>query len=217
MPEPRLEGVVFDLDGVLVDSIAVMRAAFERSHRLVVGEGEAPFEVYLSHLGRHMPDTLKIMGLPAEMYDTFVVESRKLVHLVNPCPGASDLLLRLRNAKISTAIATGKTRDRAMEVLATTGLLELVDAVVGSDEVANGKPAPDIVLLALEKIRVTAANAVMIGDSPLDLQAGQAAGTRVAAALWGQASPRELLECKADMWASNCTEFGRLLFPPAQD
>lgn len=213
MAEPRLEGVVFDLDGVLIDSIAIMRAAFERSYRLVVGEGEPPFDVYLSHLGRHMPDTLEIMGLPAEMYDTFVVESRKLVHLVNPCPGASDLLLRLRDAKISTAIATGKTRNRAIEVLSATGLLELVDAVVGSDEVANGKPAPDIVLLALEKIGVATASAVMVGDSPLDLQAGQAAGTRVAAALWGQASRRELLECRADMWAANCTELSGLLFP----
>lgn len=212
--EPR--AVVFDLDGVLIDSIAVMRTAFQRAYNQTVGAGDAPFEEYLSHLGRHMPDTLKIMGLPAGMYEPFVRESRALVHLIEPCDGAPALLHKLRAARIPLAVATGKSHDRAVEVLTATGLAALVDAVVGSDEVEHGKPAPDIVLLALDKLGVQPEHAVMVGDAVLDIQSGRAAGTRVVAGLWGQGDEAELLASTPDMVARSCGELGDLLLPAAQ-
>ncbi|MGA8113099.1 MAG: HAD-IA family hydrolase [Actinocatenispora sp.] len=212
MSEPP-RAVVFDLDGVLIDSITVMRTAFQRAYRSTVGDGDAPFEEYLTHLGRHMPDTLAIMGLPAGMYESFVVESRKLVNRIEPCAGASALLRRLRAAGVPTAVATGKTHDRAVEALAATGLLDLVDAVVGSDEVAHGKPAPDIVRLALRRIGADPAETVMVGDSLLDLRAGRAARTRVVAALWGQGEESELLAFDPDLAAAGCAELESLLFP----
>ncbi|GGW80307.1 HAD-IA family hydrolase [Streptomyces galilaeus] len=214
MSELRPRAVVLDLDGVLIDSIHVMRRAFQRAYDLTVGDGEAPFEEYLTHLGRHMPDTLAIMGLPVGMYEPFVVESRKLVHEIEPCPGAADLLTGLRAAGVPTAVATGKTHGRAIEALAATGLLDLVDAVCGSDEVAHGKPAPDIVLLALEKIGAAAEGAVMVGDSALDLRAGRAAGTRTAAGLWGQGDRTELLAHQPDLVAGSCAELAALLHRP---
>ncbi|MEH0467400.1 HAD-IA family hydrolase [Streptomyces sp. B21-097] len=203
--------VVLDLDGVLIDSIHVMRRAFQRAYDLTVGDGEAPFEEYLTHLGRHMPDTLAIMGLPAGMYEPFVVESRRLVHEIEPCPGAAELLAGLREAGVPTAVATGKTHGRAVEALTATGLRHLVDAVCGSDEVAHGKPAPDIVLLALEKIGAAAEGAVMVGDSVLDLRAGRAAGTRTAAGLWGQGDREELLAHRPELVAGSCAELAALL------
>ncbi|MFF8315580.1 HAD-IA family hydrolase [Streptomyces bobili] len=214
MSELRPRAVVLDLDGVLIDSIHVMRRAFQRAYDLTVGDGEAPFEEYLTHLGRHMPDTLAIMGLPVGMYEPFVVESRKLVHEIEPCPGAAELLTGLRAAGVPTAVATGKTHGRAVEALAATGLLDLVDAVCGSDEVAHGKPAPDIVLLALQKIGAAAEGAVMVGDSALDLRAGRAAGTRTAAGLWGQGDRTELLAHQPDLVAGSCAELAALLHRP---
>ncbi|MFF8730087.1 HAD-IA family hydrolase [Streptomyces sp. NPDC015171] len=208
---PPLGAVVLDLDGVLIDSIQVMRKAFQRAYAQVVGDGEAPFEEYLTHLGRHMPDTLAIMGLPAGMYEPFVIESRKLVHEIPACPGAADLLGALREAGVPVAVATGKTYGRAVEALAATGLLELLDAVCGSDEVAHGKPAPDIVLLALEKLGAGPEGAVMVGDSVLDLEAGRRAGVRTAAGLWGQGSRPELLAHAPDLVAGSCTELRDLL------
>ena len=83
-----IQAVVFDLDGVLVDSIEVMQEAFQRAYNEVVGPGEAPIEEYLRHLGRHMPDSLALMGLPAAMYEPFVRFSRDLVHHIPACEGA---------------------------------------------------------------------------------------------------------------------------------
>jgi AHBA synthesis associated protein len=200
--------VVFDLDGVLIDSIEVMREAFGLAYADVVGPGEAPFAAYLPHLGRHMPDTLRVMGLPAEMYPSFVRFSRELVHRVPRCDGAGELLDFLRAQGVGIAVATGKVRDRADHVLDAVGLLGHVDAVTGSDEVPSGKPDPAIVLLALRRLGVEPADAFMVGDSPLDLQAGRAAGTRVAAALWGQGARDELLAGQPDLIATSCGELG---------
>lgn len=206
-----LRGVVFDLDGVLIDSIQVMREAFGRAYAETGGVGPAPFDAYLPHLGRHMPDTLKLMGLPERMYPVFVRHSRDLVHRVNPCPGAAQLLDDLRARGLALAVATGKVRDRAEHVLSAVGLLDRLDAVTGSDEVPRGKPAPDIVLLALDRLGLAPEEAVIVGDSPLDLLAGRAAGVRVAAALWGQGSRDELLTHTPDAAAASCAELGELL------
>lgn len=206
-----VKAVVFDLDGVLIDSIEVMREAFQRSYNQVVGPGPAPFEDYLRHLGRHMPDTLKLMGLPEAMYPPFVEFSKELVHKVPPCEGAEELLDELRAAGIALGVATGKVRYRADHVLDAVGMLPKLDAVTGSDEVPHGKPEPDIVLLAVKRLGVEPAEAIMVGDSPLDLVAGQAAGTRVAAALWGQGTREELLACQPDLVAGSCAELATLL------
>lgn len=206
---PPLRAVVFDLDGVLIDSIAVMREAFQRAYAEVVGTADAPFEEYLHHLGRHMPDTLRIMGLPAAMYELFVRESHDLAHLIPPCQGAAWLLDELAAGGAQLAVATGKSRARAEHNLEAVGLRRRLAVVTGSDEVERGKPAPDIVELTLERLGVRAAEAIAVGDSPLDLEAGRAAGTRVAAALWGQGDHAALLACQPDVVAASCEELGR--------
>lgn len=206
-----LKAVVFDLDGVLIDSIDVMRKAFQQAYSETVGSGPAPFDDYLPHLGRHMPDTLRLMNLPAAMYPSFVRFSAELVHQVERCDGAVKLVQDLRAAGVALAVATGKARDRADQVLAAVGLLDQLDAVCGSDEVAHGKPAPDIVRLALTRLGIDAGQAIMVGDSKLDLQAGRAAGTWIAAAFWGQGSEAELLAEQPDLAARSCADLGVLL------
>jgi len=201
-----LNAVVFDLDGVLVDSIDTMRLAFQAAYAEVVGDGPAPFQTYLSHLGRHMPDILDIMRLPPELYPAFVRHSNALVHRVPASEGAERLLAELRGAGVRLAVATGKTRDRAEQVLDAVGLLGYLDVVCGSDEVRHGKPAPDIVLLALERLDARADEAVMVGDSVLDLQSGHAAGTCTVAALWGHGSAEELVACGPDLVSGSCDE-----------
>lgn len=210
-PVCRPGAVVFDLDGVLVDSIAVMRAAFQHAYGLTVGPGSAPFEDYLPHLGRHMPHTLELMGLPQEMYEPFVVYSRAHVHEVPVHAGAPELLAGLRARGVRLGVATGKTHERACQVLEATGLLPLLDDVAGSDEVEHGKPEPDLVQLAVRRLGVTADDVIMVGDSPLDLEAGRRAGTRVVAALWGQGTREHMLSERPDFTASSCADLAALL------
>jgi AHBA synthesis associated protein len=190
--------IVFDLDGVLVDSMAVMREAFTVAHAEVVGTGEAPFEEYNRHLGRYFPDIMRIMGLPAEMEEPFVRESYRLSHRVVLFDGVRELLATVRERGYGLAVATGKSGPRARALLGQLGVLSLFDHVIGSDEIARSKPAPDIVLRALTLLDARPERAMMIGDAVTDIESARAAGVLAVAALWGEADEAELLAAGPD-------------------
>ncbi|MEU9448688.1 HAD-IA family hydrolase [Streptomyces sp. NPDC048277] len=192
------KAIVFDLDGVLVDSFGVMRQAFTVAYREVVGPGEPPFAEYSKHLGRFFPDIMRIMGLPLAMQEPFVRESYRLADQVRMFDGVPDLLHSLRAGGFGLAVATGKSGPRARSLLDGLGVLELFDHVLGSDEVANAKPAPDIVLRAMELLGVGPDETMMIGDAVTDLASARAAGVAAVAALWGESDPAGLLAAEPD-------------------
>ncbi|REE94802.1 HAD-IA family hydrolase [Thermomonospora umbrina] len=186
-PEPELtpEAVVFDLDGVLVDSFGVMREAFALAYAEVVDGGPAPFEEYSRHLGRYFPDIMRIMGLPLEMEEPFVRESHRLADRVTVFDGVPELLADLGREGVRLAVATGKSGPRARSLLDRLGLIDRFAHVIGSDEIARPKPAPDIVLRALELLDVPAKRTLMVGDAVTDLASARGAGVTAVAALWG--------------------------------
>ncbi|MEU8551300.1 HAD-IA family hydrolase [Streptomyces roseoverticillatus] len=195
-PAPgRFATVVFDLDGVLIDSFDVMREAFAVAYREVVGTGEPPFEEYVTHQGRYFPDIMRLMGLPGEMEGPFVRASHELMDRVKVYPHVPELLAALRDRGVRTAVATGKSGSRARAVLDRTGLLPLLDEVVGSDEVPRPKPHPDIVHEALRRLDAPPGGAVMVGDAVIDIRSGRAAGTATAGVTWGEGSA-ELLRAE---------------------
>ncbi|MFF0289098.1 HAD-IA family hydrolase [Streptomyces sp. NPDC005262] len=196
---PALRAVVFDLDGVLVDSFEVMRQAFTVAYAEVVGPGEPPFREYNRHLGRYFPDIMRIMGLPLEMEEPFVRESYRLAHQVQLFPGVVPLLRELRDRGLKLSVATGKSGPRARSLLDQLGVLPLFDHVIGSDEVARPKPAPDIVLRALDLMEAGTEEAMMIGDALTDLASARSAGVTAVAALWGETAEEEMLAAKPDV------------------
>jgi len=188
-----LTAVVFDLDGVLVNSFEVMRLAFTHAFREVVGDGEPPFEEYLRHLGGYFPEIMRKMGLPLDMEGPFVRESYRLADRIELYPGVRELLDELRERGIPCAVATGKAGVRARSLLDGLGVLDRFAHVIGSDEGDWPKPAPDIVLRALALMDVGASETMMIGDAVYDLEAARAAGVAPVAALWGECDPGALL------------------------
>ena len=207
---PPRHAVVFDLDGVIVDSYAVMGEAFAIAYAEVVGAGPAPFDEYRRHLGRYFPDIMRIMDLPPEMEQPFVRESYRLANQVTVFDGIVELLLTLRVRGLRFAVATGKSGPRARSLLDRLGLLPFFEHVIGSDEVARPKPAPDIVRHALDLLGVSPEQAIMVGDAPTDLASAKGAGVASAAALWAPpedvegllaAGPDAVLRRPADLLA----------------
>ncbi|MCF2435732.1 HAD hydrolase-like protein [Streptomyces thinghirensis] len=177
--------VVFDLDGVLVDSFDVMREAFTVAYAEVVGPGEPPFREYNRHLGRYFPDIMTIMGLPLEMEEPFVRESYRLAHQVRLFPGWWTCWRSSATAGLKLSVATGKR---------TTGPLAARTArcaapVRPRDRAPTRwrvKPAPDIVLRALDLMDTGAEDAMMIGDALTDLASARSAEVTAVAALWAR-------------------------------
>ncbi|MFJ5545142.1 HAD-IA family hydrolase [Micromonospora chalcea] len=194
-----IRAVVFDLDGVIVDSSAVMREAFSIAYAEVVGDGPAPFEEYNRHMGRYFPDIMRLMGLPLEMEEPFVRESYRMAHLVPLFPGVRETLEILHSRGIRMGIATGKAGPRARSLLDQLGVLGLFGQVIGSDEVARPKPAPDIVLQALGNLDVPPHEAMMVGDAVIDLLSGRAAGATAVATTWHGGDIAALLAAGPDL------------------
>lgn len=194
----RVRAVVLDLDGVIVDSFAVMREAFGIAYAEVVGAGPAPFEEYTRYMGRYFPDIMRLMRLPAAMEQPFVRESYRLAHRIPVYPGVRRALEVLDDNGLPMAVATGKSGPRARSLLAGLGLLSRFAHVIGSDEVARPKPAPDIVRLAVDRLGVPPDEAVMVGDAATDVVSARGAGVPVAAALWGSLDLAGLLAAGPD-------------------
>jgi pyrophosphatase PpaX len=121
----------------------------------------------------------------ADTYSTF----QRTIHddMVAPFPGAVETVRELRRLGIAVGVVTSKRREVAGRTLRRCGLEADYDVLVSADDVERGKPDPEPVLRALEHLGVGGrpVDALFVGDSPHDVKAGKAAGTRTAAALWG--------------------------------
>jgi len=93
--------------------------------------------------------------------------------------GVAETVRALRSAGLRTAVVTNSPAALARRILALLGLEDAFDAVAGGDEVPRGKPDPDLLVLALDRLGCPASRAVLVGDTDLDVTAARAAGVPV--------------------------------------
>jgi len=194
----QCRGVLFDLDGVLVDStpaVARVWTQWARKH------GFVPEEVVRRAHGRPSITTIREL-LPHADHDA---ENREVergeiedVEGVIPLPGALEILAAIPQDR--WAIATSCTR-RLAEVRIRAAGLPLPKHMITSNDVQRGKPDPEPYVKAAKVLGVATADCIVIEDAPAGIRAGKAAGARVLA-LRTTAPDTELLESGAD-WIAN--------------
>jgi HAD superfamily hydrolase (TIGR01509 family) len=175
--------VIFDMDGLMLDTERLALAAWQEASA-ALGVPCDP-DVARRMIGRNQPDSVAIvrahygpdfpveavMTRSATAYEAIV--EREGIALK---PGLATLLDWLEAERIATAVATSTRRARALAKLSRTGLLPRFAAVVGGDEVARGKPAPDIFLAAADRLAHAPAACVVLEDSEPGLHGAHAAG-----------------------------------------
>lgn len=180
-----LDGLIFDLDGCLIDSKDVQKAAFAGSYNIVVGDDNCPsYEEYIKHTGDSIDNVLVKMGLPIEMADPFRKMSRELVHKINVNWEAIKLIEHYRDRGVKISICTGKDHDRTEEILKHYGIFLLFDVLVCADDVKEPKPSPEPVQQAVEKMKTTKDSVVLIGDGFNDIISAKNAGVKSILTLW---------------------------------
>lgn len=151
----------------------------------------------------------------AAMLDTYVRHQRGLHDgMARAFPGACDLVSDLRARGARLGLVTSKAREMGLRTLGACTLTDAFDALVFADDVANGKPDPEPVLLALDRLGVAPARDVlMVGDSPHDIEAGRRAGVATAAVLWGPFQPTALRDAGPDHLLPDFASLSALLAP----
>lgn len=193
-----LKAVIFDLDGVLIDSEPLMRFAFARTYRLVMGGGTPPIESYLEHMGESFPQIMRHLGLPLTMWEPYKQICRENIDRIEIFPESRYLLAGLRTLRVKLAVLTGKDRERTLQTLEHFDLLHYFDVVVASDQLRQPKPHPEGILYTLDMLSRAPREAVMIGDSVSDILCAQRAGVRAVAVTWGIKPELVQTKCQPD-------------------
>jgi HAD superfamily hydrolase (TIGR01509 family) len=181
-----IEAVAFDLDGVIVDSERVWDEVRETYTRESGGRytGSAARDMMgMSSLewSRYMADVLRVPGTPEEI--NAAVVQRMLVRYGQApplLPGAVEAVRRCAE-HWQLAVASSSNPELIEVVLDAARLHDAIRVVVSSQEVANGKPAPDVYLEAARRLGVEASRCAAVEDSQNGIRSAKAAGMRVIA------------------------------------
>jgi HAD superfamily hydrolase (TIGR01509 family) len=190
--------VIFDIDGTLVDSNDAHAQAWVEA---------------LSEHGRHVEFTRvrpligmggdkllpEITGLSADSAEGTAISTRRgeiflqrFVPRLQPTRGARELLQTLRDDKLKLYVATSAKKQELDPLLRVAGADQFMEATTSSDDADRSKPDPDIVAVALKQSGRAKHEAIMIGDTPYDVEAALRAGINIIALRSGGWRDRDL-------------------------
>jgi HAD superfamily hydrolase (TIGR01509 family) len=184
----RPSAVIFDCDGVLVDSERLMNREFCAMLN-ELGLPYTPESTVRAFMGRSMKSCMAIIeaerGQPApgDFLDRLEAKATAaFTRDLKPIDGIVNLLDTLDAHAVPYAVASSGSHDKMRITLGITGLLpRVVGRITSATEVAHGKPAPDVFLLAAERLGVPPADCIVVEDSLLGIEAARAAGMPVIA------------------------------------
>jgi phosphoglycolate phosphatase-like HAD superfamily hydrolase len=195
---------IFDVEGTLVDAMmptlrcwreTLAQSGHEISlaelHRLAGMDGEDMLRQLLPGLSK--TECKELMEHQGKRF-----REEYLPH-IPALPGVRALFEDLKRCGRRIALATDCEKDQLRHYLTVTGIEDLIDAIGCGDDVKHGKPAPDVVEVALRRVRAGRKVSVMVGDTPYDAQAALKSGVAPVGLLTGHFAARELLDagCRA--------------------
>ena len=192
----RYRVILFDLDGTLIDSGPIIIASMRHASVTVLGREPDEAAVRDAIGGPGLIEQMRDLDPDRvdELVDVYRAHNEPLHATLETFDGIPELLRELVGRGHRLGIVTAKRRSTVHLAFDRFPFLqELTDVLVGSEDTERHKPDPDPVLEALRRIGATPEEAVYVGDSPFDIQAGNAAGAQTIAVGWGGIHPDERL------------------------
>jgi pyrophosphatase PpaX len=192
--------ILFDLDGTVIDSVALIR----ESHRYAVGAvlgTTLSDEELVANVGRPLIDQMRAFSQPHAEELLRVYREWNHAHtadLLAAYAGVDGLLERLRAAGRTLGIVTSKSGPTAQLAFDVLPIRHHFDVIIDAEDSERHKPDPMPVLVALERLGVSPSRACYVGDAPFDIQAGAGAGLTTIAVTWGFFSREALQEFHPD-------------------
>ena len=192
--------VLFDLDGTVIDSGAIILASMRHAAESVVGGTYSDAELMRAVGGPGLEAQMSALdpNRVDELVRVYREHNEPLHDTLQCCAGMDAVLAQLKDEGRRLGIVTAKRRLTVDLAFARLPIEQFFDVVVGGDETEEHKPHPAPLLLALEQLGVRAEEAAYVGDSPFDMQAARAAGLHAVGVSWGRIHGRDALVADAD-------------------
>ena len=192
----RYPVVLFDLDGTVIDSGAIILASMRHATREVLGRDFDDAELMQAVGGPGLEAQMAVFAPDRveELVRVYRAHNEPLHDELEACIGMADVLVRLRDEGRRLGVVTAKRRATVELAFARVPLGHLFETIVGGDETERHKPDPEPLLLAAARMRAEPAQTAYVGDSPFDVRAAKAAGMHAVAVTWGRIHERERLE-----------------------
>ena len=194
----RFPVVLFDLDGTVIDSGAIILASMRHAAREVLGV-EVPDEQLMAAVGGPgLEEQMQALSPDRadELVTVYRAHNEPLHDELVCCAGMDEVLVQLKDEGRRLGIVTAKRRQTVELAFARIPIEHLFETVVGGDETKKHKPDPEPLLLALERLGAAPNDAVYVGDAPFDVRAAKAAGLYSVGVSWGGIHRRERLEAE---------------------
>ena len=207
--------VLFDLDGTIIDSIALILSSYR--HTLSAhGFAQISDADWMRGVGTPLRVQLQPWARSPEHLAELALTYREhnLAHhdqMITAYPGVVELVRRIKADGLATGIVTSKNREGTRRGLALVGLEESFDVLVCADDVVHPKPHAEPVLKAVAQLGADPATTLFVGDSIHDLHSGRAAGVLTGAVLWGPFGRAELEAAVPDYWFATVAEMERVV------
>lgn len=193
-----IRAAIFDLDGTLVDSNDLHTEAWQEAFRHF-GK-EIPYDELRSQIGKGGDQYVPAFLSPHELHEfgeklndfRAAIFKKKYLSKVRPFPRVRELFERLRGDGKKIALASSGNGDEVDHYVDLAGIDGLFDARTTKSEVRHSKPAADVFLEALNQLHLAADEAIVIGDTPFDVEAAKKAQLSTIALLCGGFSEDEL-------------------------
>lgn len=186
------KNIIFDFDGVIINSHDVQVKALTESFKAICGEGIPPNKDFFKLSGDSLKNIFTQLSLPLEMIPIYKKISRENIGLIKIHEGMIELLQKLNEIGCICALCTGKDRSRTIEILKHFGLEQYFAIIVCSDDVENPKPHPESLFLIINALNASRDDIVMIGDGVNDILSAKSAGISSIAVTWGDVPEKEL-------------------------
>ena len=195
----RFPVVLFDLDGTVVDSGAIILASMRHATREVLGREYGDDELLRSVGGPGLEAQMAAFAPDrvGELVRVYRAHNEPLHDELEACRGMLAVLDRLYAEGRRLGIVSAKRRSTVELAFARVPVGHLFETVVGGDETERQKPDPAPLLLAAERMGAEPAETAYVGDSPFDIRAAKAAGMHAIGVTWGRIHDRARLEAEA--------------------
>lgn len=210
-PEFIPEGILFDLDGTLVDSFRPIHNSFQAVLDAFAIDHILTWDEMMGIVGTSLRDSLRCI-VPEEKADEGVLlfrahYNRIVLDQTHPLPGAAELLEMLGRRGIPAGIVTNKKGDAARRISEHLGFRTRMTCVIGEGDGFPEKPAPDMLYEALRILGTSPGKTLFVGDSPYDFGAARAAGIPIALLPTGTHREKELANLEPDFFFPDLKHF----------